>query len=1028
MPAESLSDFFKDPTAWKVIASGQAEGRLVAVAGPDGKPAMRLDYDFHGGGGFVVIRRQVRLDLPETFEFHFSICGAGPKNHFEFKIADPEDANAWRFLKEQLDLPADWQKVRIRERDLPFAWGPAGGGGPKVVGAVELVVAAGPGGKGSVSFSDLILEDQSLSAPAAVSASSHHPNHFPESVFAVDASGGWQADAGDSTPWWLVDFGRSVRFGGLVIQWPSPTQPRRFEIETSADGREWTQLYQAACALGAKSHIPAPQAEARYLRLNFANPESAAFKSIQLRPDAFTQTPNEFIHAVAADYPRGWFPRYWSREQSYWTPIGNPEGRRRGLINEEGMVEVDEAGFSLEPFLIVSGRLRTWADAEIRLSLAADGTPFPEVVWQTDGVKLTILPWVDGSGDTLALRTTYQVENPDGLEVRLVVAVRPFQVNPPWQAFRNLGGRSPIRRIRCDANGMTVEGRRVIADRPPETNGVVAYEQGGVVDFLSRKEFPADAELDDESGLASAAMSWKLPTVSTPFLVTITVPFFNGTEVSTSSSRENAIARWEEILAPVRWQVPSVAGDAIACFRTAASHILINRDGPAIQPGPRRYTRSWVRDCVIMGAAMAKVGCPHVLREFLVWYVQFQHEDGHVPCVVDRDGVDVLVEHDSHGQLIWGICELFRNDGDIDFLESMWQPVHLAADYLLHLRSQRMTRDYREPERADCYGLLPESASHEGYLAHPVHSYWDDFWGIRGLEAAAELAAALGHHEESARWRNEAQEFLVDTRISIERVIEKRNLSYIPGSLEWADFDPTATSNAIAQLDFADDLPAGPLHQTLETYLTGFRQRLRGEVPWLKYTAYEIRIISAFVRLGQRDEAHELLDFFLADRRPLEWNQWPEITWRDPRAPGHLGDVPHTWIAAEYMLAVMSMVASDREASEKLVLASGLPWCWISMEKGFSVSGLMTRYGRLDFQMSASGTDRVGFSIGGGLRLPPGGIHVAPPLPPGMRIIQAMSQDGGALEIGTSGISVALNHLPVTGTLFLASPDRPVLA
>ncbi|MGL5018325.1 MAG: discoidin domain-containing protein, partial [Luteolibacter sp.] len=631
MAHPSLSDFFADPAAWKVIASGQAEGRLTAVAGPDGKPALRLDYDFHGGGGFVVIRRQVRLDLPETFEFRFSICGAGPHNHFEFKIADPEDANAWRFLKEQLELPAAWQDVHIRERDLPFAWGPAGGGGPKAVGAVELVVAAGPGGKGSVSFSDLTLEDQSLSTPAAVSASSHRPDHPPASVFKSDATSGWQAEAGDPSPWWSVDFGRCVRFGGLVIRWPSPMPPRNFKIETSADGESWTPLYQAAHSLGTLSHIPAPQAEARFLRLHFANAESAAFDTLELRPDAFTQTPNEFMHAVAADYPRGWFPRYWSREQSYWTPIGSPEGRRRGLINEEGMVEVDEAGFSLEPFLIVGDRLLTWADAEIRVSLAADGAPFPEVVWQAGGVKLTVSPWVDGTGDTLTLRTAYQVENPSGAEVRLVIAARPFQVNPPWQAFRNLGGRSPIHRIRCDAAEMTVEGRSVTADRLPETNGAVAYEQGGVVDFLSRKAFPTAAEVEDESGLASAAMSWKIPTNSAPFVINMTVPFFK--ESPPSSSRETAIARWEEILAPVQWKVPSVADDAIACFRTAASHILINRDGPAIQPGPRRYTRSWVRDCVIMGATMAKVGCPHVLREFLTWYVQFQHEDGHVPCV-----------------------------------------------------------------------------------------------------------------------------------------------------------------------------------------------------------------------------------------------------------------------------------------------------------------------------------------------------------------------------------------------------------
>ncbi len=121
----------------------------------------------------------------------------------------------------------------------------------------------------------------------------------------------------------------------------------------------------------------------------------------------------------------------------------------------------------------------------------------------------------------------------------------------------------------------------------------------------------------------------------------------------------------------------------------------------------------------------------------------------------------------------------------------------------------------------------------------------------------------------------------------------------------------------------------------LDTYLDGFHRKHRGEMPWNNYTAYEIRIIGAFVRLGKRDTANELLEFFLSDRRPREWNQWPEITWRDPRSPGHLGDVPHTWIAAEYLLALASMVAAEREATASLVLASGMPWAWISRGKRF---------------------------------------------------------------------------------------------
>jgi hypothetical protein len=1022
MLSSNLADFFTDPDSWLVVASGQAEGRLTYIEGADGKPALRLDFDFHGGGGFVVARREIQLTLPETFELGLSLHGEGPQNHFELKIADPGGSNAWRYLRENFELPDAWTELRIRERDLPFAWGPAGGGPPSAIGAIELVIAAGPGGRGSVWFSDISLVDETLYLPKEITASSYLPNCPPESVFKSGSSGCWQAAAGDPAPRWSVDFGRLVRFGGVVIDWPSPEPPRIYDIEISEDGETWSRIHRASHTVGLRSHISAPGAEAHYLRVNFANVESASLTAVQLRPDAFSRTPNEFIHAVAADFPRGWFPRYWYREQSYWTPVGSAEGKRRGLINEEGMVEVDEAGFSLEPFLLSGSHLVSWADVKIDLSLPKDGAPFPVVCWQADEVKLTIQPWVDGTADRLVLRVTYQIENRFHDQLRLVVAVRPFQVNPPWQAFRNLGGRSPIQRITCAAGGMTVDGRQVKTNLRPLAHGAAAFEEGGVMEFFERGEVPTRDAVNDESGLASAAMAWHVPPGKTPFQVTVSVPFFKDAAEPTEHGLAEAISRWQEILAPVEWRVPSIASNAVACFRTAASHILINRDGPAFQPGPRRYTRSWVRDCVIMGVAMAKANRPQVLRDFLLWYMKFQREDGFVPCVVDRDGIDWLVEHDSHGQFIWGIREVFRNDKDIEFAKFMWLSVRLAAEYLIHLRSQRKTSEF-----TSSYGLLPESASHEGYLAHPVHSYWDDFWGIRGLEAAAEIAAALGNDEEATRWRDEARAFLEDVLRSIEHVIRTRQIDYIPGSVEWVDFDPTATSNAIAQLDFADDLPPGPLQQMLQTYLQGFRRKHRGEIPWLNYTAYEIRIIGAFVRVGKRDEANELLDFFLSDRRPMEWNQWPEITWRDPRSPGHLGDVPHTWIAAEYMLALSSMVASERETSGKIILASGIPWSWISEECGFSVHGLMTRYGPLDFQIFVSETDCITFEISDRITLPPGGLFVAPPLPPGRSIHHALTSSGRPLSIHPTGSSVTIENLPVTATLFLGPLDSPLL-
>jgi hypothetical protein len=386
-----------------------------------------------------------------------------------------------------------------------------------------------------------------------------------------------------------------------------------------------------------------------------------------------------------------------------------------------------------------------------------------------------------------------------------------------------------------------------------------------------------------------------------------------------------------------------------------------------------------------MGAALLQAGEAAALPEFMRWFAPFQRPSGFVPCCVDRSGPDWLVEHDSHGQLIYGVRECFRFSGDLSFLREMWPHVRKAARFIGRLRARRMTPEYLTSDKKDRYGLLPESASHEGYLAHPVHSYWDDFWALRGLIDASAIAARLGKNKDAEAFEDLAKAFRKSLRASIRTVIAKKKLSYIPGSVEWADFDPTATSNAISLLQAADDLPSEQLDAMYELFVRDFRRKHNGEMEWNNYTAYEIRIVGALVRLGKRAEALELLERFLDDRRPLRWNQWPEISWRDPRSPGHLGDVPHTWIAAEYMLAFASLFAWERESDDALVLASGLPTDWLGSRTGVAVKALRTWYGPLDLTMKLGTELRV--DIAGGLELPRGGFVLRPPCPAPIRSV-----------------------------------------
>jgi hypothetical protein len=345
---------------------------------------------------------------------------------------------------------------------------------------------------------------------------------------------------------------------------------------------------------------------------------------------------------------------------------------------------------------------------------------------------------------------------------------------------------------------------------------------------------------------------------------------------------------------------------------------------------------------------------------------------------VDSKGPDWLAEHDSHGEFIFAIADYFRFCGDRRLVEDLWPAVQRAVAFLEQLRSRRLTPAYQVPEQLACYGLLPESVSHEGYLAHPVHAYWDDFWALRGFKDAAALAEIMGEPAEAARLTALSEDFRATLCASLHHVMTVHGIDFLPGSVEWADPDPTAVANALTLINETHHLPAAALETTFDRFLERFRAMHAGEVPWTNYTPYEIRIIGALLRLGRREDAHELARFFLAERRPPAWNQWPEIAWRDPRTPGHQGDLPHSWIGAEYVLVFRDLFAFEREADRSLVVAAGIPEDWLAAGE-VAVTNLPTWYGRLDLRLSRTANGTLHLHLGGKHELPPGGFRFAPP-------------------------------------------------
>jgi hypothetical protein len=111
----------------------------------------------------------------------------------------------------------------------------------------------------------------------------------------------------------------------------------------------------------------------------------------------------------------------------------------------------------------------------------------------------------------------------------------------------------------------------------------------------------------------------------------------------------------------------------------------------------------------------------------------------------------------------------------------------------------------------------------------------------------------------------------------------------------------------------------------------------------------------------------------MADRRPAAWNQWPEVIGRDPRQPRFVGDMPHGWVASDFIRAALDLFAFERQRDGALVLAGGVPAAWLE-GPGITVKGLRRPGGgTLSYSLRNDGGNVV-LHVTSSAPAPPGGF------------------------------------------------------
>lgn len=751
-----------------------------------------------------------------------------------------------------------------------------------------------------------------------------------------------------------VDFGYTRSPLGVLVQW-GQDHGTVFSVHLSDDGEHFREVGRILQSHGDADSFYWRTTTSRYLRFNLheaSNPRGAVVEELMLRILNKDRMPIGRLERAAQAGNGELYPQSLLGRQVYWTALGDVDQDEQGLFDEYGDLEPRPGSGQLTPLLRLDGRLRgAPGTVGITHGLAEGALPIPSVTWPAGAVELHMTALVQAG----IAHVEYRITNRGGSRRSgtLVLAVRPVQINPYWQH----GGHAAIRSIALDERQVWLNGAPyAVFSRQPNSFTLAEFDDGDVVGRIEQGPRRTASSLQSDSGLLSGAFEFDFslePGECVAFVAS--APMRDGLEPAAEGDfpalRRAVVQRWRERLGPRRLQVGDPEVSETVEAQTAL--ILVNATRFAFKPGPRNYDRTWIRDGSSQALALLYAGLTGEARRYVLWYAERLYPNGQVPPILDPDGrvnrgYGSDIEFDAQGQFVKIAADVYRLTRDRAFLEAVFEPVVRATRFIEELCAH--TNAEHGPE-SRFHGLLAPSISHEGYNK-PAYSYWDDFFALSAWRDCAYLAMELGATDIAAEAERKGREFAANLARSLRLTAEALGSGLMPASADRWDVDPTSTAIAFEPCRVEDVLPTecvGPTYDDYRRHLDSIR------APDFSggFTPYEIRNLNAFVALGRVEDAERLLVDALGWRRPAGWRHWAEVVWGDPRAADYIGDMPHTWIGAEFATAIRRMLLRENGATLELLRA--VPEHWWEGE-GIRLDGLPSAFGTVYLQARRTAT------------------------------------------------------------------------
>ncbi len=588
-----------------------------------------------------------------------------------------------------------------------------------------------------------------------------------------------------------------------------------------------------------------------------------------------------------------------------WTAIGLPDCDAFPIVDPRGLLTPFLDGWSLDVWLVAPG-----APALLPSQLRR---VHQQLVWNG---TLAVVTDTAGAWGTLRLEAEV-VREADQAVCRLrasgsanrsgwlVLALRPY--NPEGVSF------IPEIEWLPDKAGWKVDrAQEILMDPAPDAHAFSDYRRGDVYRLLPVDD-PATS-VRCEVGMATAAVLFALEP-DTPREVTARVPLGPAKQ---AGSWQGVVTEHGTI------QIPDARMQRL--YEAAVRSIILHSPGP-IYPGPYTYRRFWFRDAAYIVRALLCVGQTQRAERALDLFPSKQTLDGYF---LSQEG-----EWDSNGEALWAMHQFSLLTG-APLKTAWWPSVARGARWLQ--RKRLSTAD-----EAPHAGLLPAGFSAE-HLGPNDYYYWDDFWGVAGLRAAAALADLRGEGQqaEAEAFRQEAEALLNCITRSLRQTAQRLGRPAMPAS-PYRRLDAGAIGSVAAgyplQIFEAKDLR---LLDTVDYLLA--HSLIRGaffqEISHAGINPYlTLHLAQVLLRAGD-PRAFELLTAVADLASPT--GQWPEAV--HPRTEGGcMGDGQHIWAAAEWVLMIRNSFLF--EEGDRLILCAGLPRHWLQAGEPLAIHQAPTHFG-----------------------------------------------------------------------------------